>query len=163
MLLWQAAEGGWWSSQTWRHDLCNLMPDQEVVMHPSEPRFSQKQISNHFRQDFELLLSKVIEDIASPTYWRTYQEFPPIQAVVHRGHLHTLDNRRLFIARVLARRGLLNSMRVLVVSKRSSHVLRLVVFNGSLVTKWRRAFRTPNYGRSVRVNLPDMYSSQASI
>ena len=85
--------------------------------------FTHSSISPHFRGS-EQHLDNVIESIANGEL--AFRSFPPLDVVRHQSMLWSLSNRRLYVARGFARRGLLDSVDVKVLSKRSPYLECLV-------------------------------------
>eukprot|EP00439_Symbiodinium_sp_Y106_P047526 s1092_g6.t1 len=118
-----------------------------IILERADPdmvHFTHDSISNAFRSG--LVLDDAIDRISEGRM--KFTDFPSITCTVVHGRLHSLNNRRLFVVRVLRWRKIIDhiSLRVLPFSHRDVQHLR----DGA--SKWDRSFPTKNSGRTVHVS-----------
>eukprot|EP00747_Dinoflagellata_sp_TGD_P180002 gnl/TRDRNA2_/TRDRNA2_31734_c0_seq1.p1 gnl/TRDRNA2_/TRDRNA2_31734_c0~~gnl/TRDRNA2_/TRDRNA2_31734_c0_seq1.p1 ORF type:complete len:324 (-),score=25.09 gnl/TRDRNA2_/TRDRNA2_31734_c0_seq1:10-981(-) len=120
-----------------------------VRLDPFDVLFTHGTISARFRNG-----NHIDDTIAAVSAGRLAPEvFPPLEAVRHSDGLFSLSNRRLFLFRVLAVQGKVNSVRVELFEPDSERV-RQLKWDWRLhrfASKWDRAFSTQNGAQSVRV------------
>lgn len=110
---------------------------QQELMNPLVIRFTQDSIDADFRhgthsgQRLDATIDAMLQDEANP------DDIPMITVVRHDGHVFSLDNRRLFVFRVLAMRRGLSQVPVRIVPKSS--------------VNWEAKFTTQNDGATIRV------------
>ena len=75
---------------------------------PGSVRFTHGSIPKQFRSG--LLLDEAIDGITRQNM--SFDDFPPDICVLRNGNAYSLNNRRLFVARVLQNLGLIRIMRV---------------------------------------------------
>mmetsp|Transcript_58088 Transcript_58088/g.189134 ORF Transcript_58088/g.189134 Transcript_58088/m.189134 type:complete len:458 (-) Transcript_58088:385-1758(-) len=129
--------------------------EQMLEVSPSDVRFTHDRISACFRNGTPL--DDTIDAIVEQTM--DFDQLPPVICVSHDGLLFSLNNRRVFVARVLQHKGLLQSMKVQAVHFEHPYVQRMR--DGR--SKWDRAFSTSNKGESVRVRSRYKYLQTANM
>jgi len=118
-------------------------------MDPQDIRFTHDQIANAFRNGRNL--DDIIEQIVHGDLQA--DSFPPMIVVRSGEKCYSLNNRRLFVFRVLSSQGLLPTIAVRLVSMNSS-IVQAMDFDemrGRFASKWERSFTTHNDGESVCV------------
>mmetsp|Transcript_154943 Transcript_154943/g.281776 ORF Transcript_154943/g.281776 Transcript_154943/m.281776 type:complete len:447 (+) Transcript_154943:93-1433(+) len=123
-------------------------------MHPMAIQFTHDEIADSFRPQGNapaLRLDDAIEGVENGDILAG--SFPPLTVVSHQGNFYSLDNRRLFVFRVLASRGVQDSVAVHVVPMNADVVQRQHFDErlGRVATRWESAFTTTNDGEFVRV------------
>mmetsp|Transcript_48528 Transcript_48528/g.155767 ORF Transcript_48528/g.155767 Transcript_48528/m.155767 type:complete len:299 (-) Transcript_48528:218-1114(-) len=112
------------------------------VLNPHEIRFTHNSISLCFRSN--ATLDTTIQNILQGEL--SHEEFPPLEVVRHDNNWYSISNRRLFVLRVLATRGLARQVSVIVLDMNSSRMRSMR--DGK--TKWDRSFSTTNGGLFVK-------------
>jgi hypothetical protein len=76
---------------------------------PFYVRFTHDRISNTFRNGTNIddAIRRILRQEMDP------HQFPPIEVVRFGGHVYSLSNRRLFMYRVLAQQGCIESIRAI--------------------------------------------------
>lgn len=104
-----------------------------LTLAPCDVRFSQDSICRHFR-GYGGNVNEAIRKIKQGIY--TVGQFPRIEVVSRGGAYFTLDNRRLYVFRVLQVEGYLDT---------------ITVYETQYTDWYRRKFTTFNEGESIRV------------
>lgn len=112
---------------------------------PREIRFTHDSISFCFRSGAQL--DTVIKSILDGQV--SHEEFPPLEVTQVDGKWYSISNRRLFVLRVLASRGLVKTTAGIVYAEHGARLRKLR--DGR--TKWQRSFSTTNDGRSVKAGV----------
>eukprot|EP00439_Symbiodinium_sp_Y106_P069701 s493_g12.t1 len=130
-----------------------LPRQEEIDLAPSKVLFTHDRISSEFRSG--TLIDDAVRDIISGN--KAFDDFPSILCTRFREKLFAINNRRLFVARVLEQMGCLHSIHIVVVAFDDPYLQR--EGDGGL-TKWERSFSTTNGGKFVRVR-SDFWKFQA--
>lgn len=121
---------------------------------PLNIRFTHDEIADAFRPSSAgegQRLDDAINDILSGV--TNVEGIPPMVVTRFNGDLYSLSNRRLFVFRVLAMQGKLESVRIQLEPWESEVVQRRAYDErlGREASKWDRAYTTENRGQTVRV------------
>ncbi|CAJ1404773.1 unnamed protein product [Effrenium voratum] len=129
-----------------------LPHETDVHLSPSEVRFTHANISSSFRNGTridDVIRSIVLQEMA-------FDDFPVLVCTTWNDKIYSINNRRLFVARVLEKLGKLNLISITLIP--FDHPLLLKEQGG--LSKWQRSFSTTSGGQFVRVR-SDFVSQQA--
>ncbi|CAE7034868.1 RDR1 [Symbiodinium natans] len=80
------------------HGPCPYRPEESFLIDPTEVRFSHPAISPQFRSG--LRLKEAVEQLLQGARKRDFGKIGPLPVRWHRGHFHTMGNRRLAVYRL---------------------------------------------------------------
>ncbi|CAE7570855.1 eri-1 [Symbiodinium microadriaticum] len=121
-----------------------LPRQEEMDLAPSKVFFTHDHISSKFRSG--TLIDDAVRDIINGG--KAFDDFPSILCTRFHDKLFSINNRRLFVARVLEQMGCLHLIHIVVVALDDPYLQR--EGDGGL-TKWERSFSITNGGLFVRV------------
>ncbi|XP_078492379.1 uncharacterized protein LOC144748209 [Ciona intestinalis] len=105
-----------------------------MSVRPRNVRFTRDTIKSHFQNNHEASVNQTISKVVDGSI--LIEDFPIIEVIKIGNELYSLDNRRLYMYRVLEFKQFLEKMQIKIISKKK-------------LRDWK--FRTRNDGKSIEV------------